>query len=700
MAAVELERDGSIALILVDNPPVNAISQAVRQGIADCVASLDSDDSLEAAVLSARGRTFMAGADIGEFGKPPQPPVLPEVVDTLEAASKPIVAAIHGTALGGGLELALGCHYRVADAKARLGQPEVNLGLIPGAEGTQRLPRLIGLKAALEMIVTGKPVDARTALDTGLLDEIVEGELLEGAIGYVRQLVEGGAPLRRVSNLDVADGVESTEVFEEITRLAKTRMRGQTAPLRAIESVKAALELPFAEGVRRERELFLEGMNDPQSAAMRHAFFAEREAARVPGLSKETPLREIAAVGIVGGGTMGGGIALACAAGGLSVMIVEQNEDAAEAARKRIADTLEGGVKKGKLSETAREAQQSRITVTTEFDALGKADLVIEAVFEDLDVKREVFARLDKTAKDGAILATNTSYQDVNAIAEATGRPGDVLGLHFFSPANIMKLLEVVRAGRTADDALATALKFAKRIGKVPVVAGVCYGFIGNRMLQGYQREAGLLLLEGATPEQIDGAIHDFGFPMGPLQMADLAGIDVGYLARQKADPDSLDPFAFRVHDRLVEAGRKGQKTGAGFYRYEGRKGEPDPDVAAIIDEAAAKAGFARRDIADEEIVERCMLPLINEGARILEEGVAIRAGDIDVVYLYGYGFPRWRGGPMFYADTLGLDHVCDRIAHYRDIHGERWWTTAPLIERLGGEGGSFAALDSDRASD
>ena len=699
MAAVELERDGSIALILVDNPPVNAISQAVRQGIADCVARLDSDESLEAAVLSARGRTFMAGADISEFGKPPQPPLLPDVVETLEAASKPIVAAIHGTALGGGLELALGCHYRVATGSAKLGQPEVNLGLIPGAQGTQRLPRLIGLAAALEMIVTGKPVTARKALDTGLLDEIVEDDLLEGAIGYARQLTEAGAPLRRISNLDVADAAERDDAHQEIARFAKTRMRGQTAPLRAIESVTAALELPFAEGVRRERELFLDCMNDPQSAAMRHAFFAEREAARVPGLSKDTPVREIEAVGIVGGGTMGSGIALACAAGGLSVTIIEQSEEAAAAARERIADTLEGGVKKGKLSEAARDAQQGLITVTTEFGALGTADLVIEAVFEDLDIKREVFARLDTTAKDGAILATNTSYQDVNAIAAGTGRPADVLGLHFFSPANIMKLLEVVRARHTADDVLAAALKFAKRIGKVPVVAGVCYGFIGNRMLQGYQREAGLLLLEGATPEQIDGAIYAFGFPMGPLQMADLAGIDVGYLARQKADPDSLDPYAFRVHDRLVEAGRKGQKTGAGFYRYEGRKGEPDAEVSAIIEEEAGKAGFDRRDIADDEIVERCMLPLINEGAHILEEGVAIRAGDIDVVYLYGYGFPRWRGGPMFYADTLGLAHLRDRIAHYRTIHGERWWTAAPLIERLAGEGGSFAGFDRERAS-
>jgi len=698
MATVDIERRGRIALILVDNPPVNAISHAVRAGIIEALEATDADEAVDAAVLTARGRTFMAGADISEFGKPPQPPILPDVVERLEATSKPVIAAIHGNALGGGLELALGCHYRVSRPDAKLGQPEVNLGLIPGAQGTQRLPRLAGLETALEMIVTGKPVSARRALDAGILDEILEGDLFDDAVGYAERLVTGGAPLRRTSNLDVPQAESTEDVFGRFEQMSNKRMRGQTAPKRAIEAVRAALGADFARGTARERELFLDCMNDPQSAAMRHAFFAEREAARVPGLTKNTPVREIARVGIIGGGTMGSGIGLACAAAGLPVTIVEQAEDAAEAARQRIADTLEGGVRKGKLSQAARDEQMACFRLTTDFESLAEADLVIEAVFEDLDVKREVFARLGATAKRGAILATNTSYQDIDAIAAATDRPGDVLGLHFFSPANIMKLLEVVRADATADDVLATALGFAKRIRKVPVVAGVCYGFIGNRMLQGYQREAGLLLLEGASPEQIDGAIYDFGFPMGPLQMGDLAGLDVGYLARQKADPASLDPNAYRVHDRLVEAGRKGQKTGAGFYRYDGRKGEPDPAVTPIIEEEADKAGITRREISETEIVERCMLPLVDEGARVLEEGIAIRSGDIDVVWLYGYGFPRWRGGPMFYADSLGLGYAVEWIEHYRSIHGDRWWSPAPLLAQLAGEGRSFAEFDRGRA--
>jgi len=697
MATVDLERQGRIALVLVDNPPVNAISHAVRSGIVESVKAVETDDGLDAMVLAARGRTFMAGADISEFGKPQQAPILPEVVETLEAAGKPVIAAIHGNALGGGLELAMGCHYRVALPSAKLGQPEVNLGLIPGAQGTQRLPRLAGLRTALEMIVSGRPIDAGRAQEAGLVDELVEDDLLYGAVAYAEKLVAGNAPLRRVSNTSVPPEDDPEAVFNEFRQTAEKRMRGQIAPLKAIEAVKAATELDFLDGAERERALFMECMDNPQSRAMRHAFFAEREAARVPDLPKDTP-RDIAHVGIVGGGTMGSGIALAFSGAGYPVTIVEQAQEAAGAARERLEETLEGGVKRGKLSEAARKAQSDRLHVSTSFSDLAGVDLVIEAVFEDLDVKRDVFARLDKTVKDGAILATNTSYQDIDAIAAATRRPQDVLGLHFFSPANIMKLLEVVRAEKTGNDVLATALKAAKRIGKVPVVAGVCYGFIGNRMLQGYQREAGLLLLEGASPEQIDGAMYEFGFPMGPLQMADLAGIDVGYMARQKADPATLNPHAFRVHDRLVEAGRKGQKTGAGFYKYEGRKGESDAEVLEIVEKEAETAGFTRREVSKQEIVERCVLPLVNEGARILEEGIAIRAADIDVVYLYGYGFPRWRGGPMFYADDLGLDHVLGRIAHYRSVHGDRWWTPAPLIEKLAGDGRSFADFDKERA--
>ncbi len=695
MTPVSIERRRRIAVILVDNPPVNAISAAVRKGLVAATQEIAADPGIDAAVLAAAGRTFMAGADIGEFARPPVPPLLPDVVSALEATPKPLVAAIHGTALGGGLELALGCHYRLAVADAKLGFPEVTLGIIPGAQGTQRLPRLVGVRTALGMITRGEPVPAPRAKEIGLVDAIAEGDLVDRAVAFAEDLVARKAPLRRISEMMVPDAADADAVIAEFRALAAKRQRHLFAPVQAIAAVEAALTLPFAEGVKKERELIEACFAHPQSAALRHAFFAERQAAKVPGIDKGTPVREIATVGIVGGGTMGSGIALACLAAGLPVTVIEQTAEAAEAARARMAGVLDEGIRRGKLDADERERRLSRLAVATDMAALGEADLVIEAVFERLAIKQDVFRALDQVAKPGAILATNTSYLDIDAIAAVTDRPQDVLGLHFFSPAYLMKLLEIVRAAKTSDEVLASALAFAKRIGKVAVVARVCRGFIGNRMLQGYIREAGFLLLEGATPEAVDAAITDFGFAMGPFMVGDLAGLDIGYLLRQEFPPDADDAVAFRVHDRLVGMGRKGRKTGAGFYRYENGRPAPDPAVVALAEEEAKRAGIARRtEIPADEIVERCVLPLVNEGARILEDGIALRASDIDVVYLYGYGFPRWRGGPMFYADSLGLAHVRDRIRHYRETLGAKRWTPAPLIERLASEGGSFAARD------
>ncbi|RMF14470.1 MAG: 3-hydroxyacyl-CoA dehydrogenase [Alphaproteobacteria bacterium] len=504
--------------------------------------------------------------------------------------------------------------------------------------------------------------------------------------------------MRRTRELPVKTDDLPADFFEKFEKKMWKRIRGQFAPQQAIRAVRAAIELPFEEGVKRERELFLECMANPQSAALRHAFFAEREAARVPDLPVDAKPRPIARVGVVGGGTMGSGIATACLKAGLPVTMIERDAQAAEAGRARVHGFLEHDFTKGRIDEAELNRRKERFSVDTDYRALADADLVIEAVFENMEVKQEVFRRLDAVAKKGAILATNTSYLNVNEIAAATGRPEDVLGLHFFSPAHIMKLLEIVRAEKTAPEVLLTALKFAKTIRKVGVVARVCHGFIGNRMLSGYIRQAGFLILEGATPQQVDRAIYEFGFPMGPFQMGDLAGLDIGYMLRQQIRPDEEEAVAFRVHDRLVEAGAKGQKTGRGFYVYEEGAPKPNPLALEIIEDEAKKAGITRREITDEEIVERCVLPLVNEGARILEEGIAMRAGDIDVVWLYGYGFPRWRGGPMYYGDTLGLDHVLARIRHYAEAIGPRFWTPAPLIERLAAEGRGFRDLDREKA--
>jgi 3-hydroxyacyl-CoA dehydrogenase len=595
---------GDIGVIRIDYPPVNALSLAVRQGIMDGLEAAAGDAS-KAVLIICDGRTFCAGADISEFGKPPEEPWLPAVVNRIEAFDKPVVAAIHGTALGGGLEVALGAHYRCALASAKTGLPEVRLGLLPGAGGTQRTPRLAGVEAALDLMTSGVPISAHTALSAGL---------------------------------------------------AK-KARGQVAPQAIVDCVEKAAKTVFADGEAFERKMFMELMQGEQSAAMRHIFFAERAAAKVDDLASDVELRPVESVGIIGGGTMGGGIAMSFANAGFAVTLVEINDEALDRGLSVIDRNYAGSVKRGKVSEEKAAANRALIKGSTDYADLADVDLVIEAVYEDPDLKKEIFARLDDICKPGAILATNTSYQDVDAIAAVTGRPQDVIGTHFFSPAHIMKLLEVVRGEKTADDVLATCMKLSRRIRKIPVVSGVCYGFIGNRMLSPYAEQAQKLLLEGAMPQQVDAAMEAFGMAMGPFRVFDLAGLDVGYKARQALpDNEKGDPSIFHVADSLVEAGRLGQKSGAGYYTYdENRRPTPDPAVQAVIEAASEEFGIERREISDEEVVLRLVGALVEEGRKILDEGIAQRAGDIDIVYVYGYGFPAWRGGPMHYATAAGL---------------------------------------------
>ncbi len=675
--------DGNIGVISVDYPPVNALSQAVRQGLHDAITAAQSDAS-EAIVIVCQGRTFIAGADITEFGKPPTEPYLPDLLNVIEDSKKPVIAAIHGTALGGGFETTLAAHYRCAVASAKIGLPEVKLGLLPGAGGTQRTPRLGGVQAALDLMTSGNPIGAPAALELGLIDKIVDGDLREAAIAWARELMEQGASPRKSSEQPVPKF--DTAIFDGYRATLAKRARGQIAPQKIVDCVEAATRLPFNEGLDVERKLFMECMQSSQSAALRHLFFAERQAAKIDGLPKDTPQRSIDSVGIIGGGTMGGGIAMSFANAGIPVTLVEISDDALARGLSIVEKNYAVSVKRGKLSEDKAGKCQALISGSTDYASLADVDLVVEAVFEDPELKKTIFAKLDGACKPGAILATNTSYQDVDAIAAVTKRPEDVIGLHFFSPANIMKLLEVVRGGKTADDVLATCMALAKKIRKVPVMSGVCYGFIGNRMLQPYFREAQLCLVEGATPEQVDTAMETWGMAMGPIRVADLAGIDIGYKARQ-ALPESErgDPRASRVADVLAEMGRLGQKTGAGFYQYdaETRRHASDPKVLEIIEREAAALGVERREIPDDEIVDRLIYALVNEGMRVVEEGIAQRPGDIDVVYIYGYGFPAWRGGPMHYADAVGLKTVYARVTEFSERFGAEAWAPAPLLEKL-----------------
>jgi 3-hydroxyacyl-CoA dehydrogenase len=651
---ISTRKHGDVLLVLSNNPPVNALSTAVRQGLVDAIAEAEGDDSVSTVVIACEGQTFFAGADITEFGKPPQQPWLPMVVDAIENCSKPVVAAIHGTAFGGGLEVALGCHYRVADPAAKLGTPEVKLGLLPGAGGTQRLPRVAGVRKALEMTATGDPISAKEGFECGLIDRLIEGDLIPHAVGYAEE-VRDVRPLPRSSaRQDKVDDVDPG-VFEAFAREHEKKFRGFDAPMKNIEAVRVATQKPYAEGVIEERKLFMELMTGAQATAQRYFFFAERKANKIDGLPDGTEPRDIRKVGVIGAGTMGGGISMNFLSAGIPVTIAEMSQDALDRGVGVILRNYEASARRGKLTAEQVGKAMQLLNPTLDLNELADCDLVIEAVYENMDVKKEVFATLDKVAKPGAILASNTSYLDIDEIAASISRPGDVIGTHFFSPANIMKLLEVVRGAKTAPDVLLTAMKLGKRIRKVPVVAGVCHGFIGNRMLMPRQIEATKLLLEGATPEQVDRVHVEFGMPMGPFQMADLAGVDIGW----HRDPKRIE----NVRDALCAIDRWGQKKGAGFYDYDDkRRPSPSPLVQQIIEDFASKQGVERRAISDEEIVERTLYIMVNEGAKILEEGIAQRASDIDVVWVYGYGWPVYRGGPMFWADSVGLATIVEGL--------------------------------------
>ena len=656
----------------LDNPPLNVLSRPLRAELLDALAKAQADDSVKGIVLSSTGKAFTAGADITEFGDLLEPS-LPALIDAIEASTKPVVAAIQGLALGGGVEVALGCHYRLGVPQARLGLPEVTLGLLPGAGGTQRLPRLVGVPAALDIIVSGAPIPAAKAAALGLLDAVVEpADLLDEAIRLARSM-EGP---RRTGDRDVAANDEAIDAY--IANLPR-KLRGLEAPLACIEAIRAATVLPFREGLAREGELFLQLRDGEQSQALRHVFFAERAAGKIEGVDAGTRPRAIAHVGVIGAGTMGGGIAMNFLSAGIPVTLLETSPEALERGVGVIRGNYQASADKGRISQAQADAAMALLRPTLAFDALGECDLVIEAAYEDMAVKQEIFGRLDKVAKPGALLASNTSYLSIDEIAAATTRPGDVLGMHFFSPANIMKLLEVVRGEKTAPDALATAMDIARRIGKVAVVARVCFGFIGNRMLHPRQENAMAMLLEGATPEQVDQVFTRFGMPMGPFQMADLAGVDIGW----HRDPSRIDS----IPEALCAQGRWGRKRQAGFYDYDASgRAQPSPVVAAIIEDFRAKAGIQARAITDEEITARALYTMVNEGARILEEGIAQRASDIDVVWVHGYGWPRHTGGPMFWAQQRGLKTIVDGLRTYQHALGPDV-VLSPLLERCADSG-------------
>jgi len=690
------EKRGAVGIIWIDNPPVNAISVGVRVAIIDGISRLSQDPEIKAGVLACAGRTFMAGADITEFGKPPLSPGLHEAIEAIENCPKPIVAAIHGTAFGGGLEVALACHYRVAVAAAKVGLPEVKLGILPGAGGTQRLPRLIGVEAALNIIVSGDPVPAPHAAKAGVIDKIIEGDLTEGAVAYARQLITDNAPLRKVRDLKVDAGQLAPGFFDAArTRIAREK-KNLFAPQRIVDALQAAATLDFEQGMARERELFLECAANSQAKALQHVFFAERKAGNVPNLDKSVTRRDIKSVAVIGAGTMGGGIAMNFLNVGIPVVLLEMTREALDRGVGVIRKNYENTASKGKLTTDQVEQRMALLKPTLSYDDLKDADMIIEAVFETMAVKKEVFGRLDKVAKPGAILASNTSYLSIDEIAAATTRAGDVLGTHFFSPANVMRLLEIVRGEKTSQDVLATVVDLAKRINKVGVVCGNRDGFIGNRMLGGYAYQALLMVLEGAMPEQVDAALRDFGMPMGVLQMSDLAGLDIGYKSRKDRDPNSFDGRVSRSADLLVEMGRLGQKTQAGYYDYAPGDRTPRPSavVASIIEKVSEEYGIRRRSFTDEEIVERCFLALMNVGCEVLREGVAYRSSDIDVVYLYGYGFPAYRGGPMFWAEhSVGLKTALEKLKKISAATGGSWLQVSPLLEQLVAEGRGFASV-------
>ncbi len=686
-----------IAVITIDNPPVNAMSTAVRKGCWAALEQLAADDSAKAAVLICAGRTFVAGADINEFDKPIEDPWLPALVEKFEASEKLIVAAIHGAALGGGLETAMGCHYRCAAPSARIGLPEVNLGLSPGATGTQRLPRLAGVRKALDMMTSGRPISAGDGQKAGVIEKLIDGDLREGAIAYARELLDAGAPIKRVSKLDVAaEGIDDGFFSEYLQGLARTA-RGFFAPEQIVECARAAVNESYQDALKTERKLFEKCRASTHSQAQRHLFFAEREVAKIPDVPKATPGREIKKVAVIGAGTMGGGITMNFVNAGVPVTVLEVDQAGLERGLGIIRKNYGSAVKKGRMTEERLEQAMGMIAVTTDYADIADADLVIEAVFETMAIKKEVFTKLDEVCKPGAILASNTSSLDLNEIAAVTKRPQDVIGLHFFAPANVMRLLEIVRGEKTAGDVIATAMATAKKIRKVGVLVGVCFGFVGNRMFFPYVREAQLMMLEGVSPERVDQVAYDWGMAMGPHAVMDLSGLDVFNKLNTEWKDRPDDPVYYRMCMALCEMGRYGQKTGAGIYKYDGRKALPDPEVMEIAKREATILGVKQIEVSDEEIIERMTCSMINEGALILEEGIAIRPGDIDVIFVNGYGLPRYRGGPMKYADAIGLDKVCNAIRKYRARYGDLWWTPAPLLEKLAAEGRTFQEWSESR---
>jgi 3-hydroxyacyl-CoA dehydrogenase len=677
--------ESGVAVVAVDNPPVNALSHHVRRGILDAMQRASTDDAAEAVVLVCEGRTFIAGADITEFGSAPMEPSLPDMQLAIENCSKPVVAAIHGTALGGGLEVAMCAHHRVAVASAKLGLPEVRLGLLPGAGGTQRLPRFVGVEKALDMVTSGTPIDANEALEHGLVDAIVE-DLRADAIAFAQSAVSGPNPLRKIRDVDdkLVAARSNRQPFDAIRKGIARKTRGFDAPEANIACIEAAVDLPFEEGLGVERERFLELMSGSQSAAQRYYFFAEREAAKVPGLAKDTPKIDVETAGVLGAGTMGGGIAMNFANAGIPVTIVERDQESLDRGLAVVRKNYERSASRGRISAADVEERMSLITGSVNRSDFADCDVVIEAVFENLDLKREIFGDLDAICKPGAILASNTSALDINDIAAATSRPESVIGMHFFSPANVMALLENVRGGKTSDTVIASVMALSKRIGKVPALVGVCHGFVGNRMLFQRRVEANQMVLEGATPAQVDRVLFDFGFPMGPFAMSDLAGLDIGWNAETSTGET--------LRDVMCESGRRGQKNGRGYYVYdpETRASTPDPEVEQLIRDFAEARGIEQREITDDEVLERSLYSMVNEGAKIIEEGIASRASDVDVVWVNGYGWPRYRGGPMFWADLVGLDEIVSTINDFSERFGSETWELSPLLAKLASEGGTL----------
>ncbi|HMF91684.1 MAG TPA: 3-hydroxyacyl-CoA dehydrogenase NAD-binding domain-containing protein [Candidatus Angelobacter sp.] len=694
---VQLTKDQDIAIITIVNPPVNALSPGVPEGISAAIEQIGKDSSVKAAVLIGSGSTFVAGADIKEFIKITSGKAKPSLefvpmLRRIEDCPKPVVMAIHGQAFGGGLELAMAGHYRVAVPGAQVGQPEVKLGIIPGAAGTQRLPRLAGVAKAVEMCSEGNPIKAEEALKLGIVDRLIEGDLLAGAVAFARDVAGKPAPKTRERAEKLGAPEQDSQVFAAARENARKKQRGMTAPLAAIDAVEAATKLPFDQGCDVERKLFMDCLYSEQSKALIHVFFGEREVAKIPDVPKETPTIPVKSAGVVGAGTMGGGIAMVFANAGIPVLLKETDQAALDRGMTTIRKNYENSVKRGRFTPQSVEERLRLITPTLSYEGFGQADMVIEAVFEGMALKKQVFAELDRVCKSNVILASNTSTLSIDEIAHATSRPQAVIGTHFFSPANVMRLLEIVRGKATSKEVVATCMQFSKKLGKVGVLVGNCRGFVGNRMFGPYRREAQFLAEEGASVEAVDGALYEFGMAMGPMAVGDLAGLDVGWRIRKEyrhlEKPGVRQPIA---EDKLCEMGRYGQKTGAGWYKYdENRRAISDPEVARLVSQWAAEAGIRQRHISKEEIIDRCIYALVNEGARILEEGYALRPVDIDLIYLTGYGFPSYRGGPMWYADTVGLKKVYSRICELQADHGA-WWEPAPLLKKLAEEGKKFA---------